>query len=203
MGVSHNESFAYNDWRITRSGNNVSSSGTASKFSSLYPLNKVIGSITGTVHGGFGWCSAYDEDYEERGDSLYCNLTATIYLVTAAGERTAIASATGSASRSGYLQCYASQTSASLNFNTANITDAQKAAYEYIQIGYTCSTSKSTAHVHQEGAFNNGGTANPSGSVTLTIRDTINVNYDGTDMTNLYFDSNEMSGLYYDGTKIF
>lgn len=72
-----------------------------------------------------------------------------------------------------------------------------------LQIEYTCSTSSSTAHVHQEGSFNNGDTGDPSGSASVTIRDTINVDYDGTEMTNLYFDGTEMTGLEYDGNVIF
>jgi len=204
MAVSHVENFNYSDWRISRSGNDVSSSGTSSKFSNLYPISKVLGSITASATGGYGWCSAYDEDYVERGDSLYCNLTVTIYLVAADGQRKiGVASATGSASRGGYLNCYNASTTGSLTFNTANITAEQRQLYESIQIGYSCSTSKSSAHVHQEGAFVNGGTGNPTGTASITIRDTINVDYDGTEMTNLYFDGSEMSGLTYDGNVIF
>ena len=204
MGVSHVETFGYNNWNVSRSGNNVSSGGTAVKTSPLYPLNKIIGNITASVTGGFGWCSAYGEDYHtEHGDSLYVNLTATVYLVALGGQRVAVASATGSAGRSGYLDCYSYATTGSLSFDTSNITAQQRAQFDNIQIEYTCSTSKSTAHVHQEGSFNNGGTGNPSGSASVTIRDTINVDYDGTEMTNLYFDGTEMTGLQYDGNVIF
>lgn len=203
MAVSHVESFIYNNWSISRSGVYVSSSGTGSKFSGLYPINKVIGNITASATGGYGWCSAYGSDRNEHGDSLYCNLTVTIYLVSRGGQRAGVASATGSAYRDGYLNCYAGATTGSLTFNTANITDQQKALYESIQIGYACSTSKSSAQVEQVGDFRNGGTGNPYGTASITIRDTINVDFDGIDLTNLYFDGSEMSGLNYDGTIIF
>lgn len=203
MAVSHVETFTYNNWSISRSGNNVSSSGTSSKLSNYYPISKVIGNITASATGGYGWCSAYGEDYNEHGDSLYCNLTVTIYLVAKNGQKIGVASATGSASRGGYLNCYNSATTGSLTFNTANITEQQKALYEYIQVGYSCSTSSSSAHVDKVGEFDNGGTGNPYGSASITVRDTINVNFDGTDLTNLYFDGNEMASLEYDGTIIF
>lgn len=208
MAVSHVENFNYSDWSITRdvhtSHVDLYSSGTASKLSRLYPISKAIGNITATVYGGFGWVSAYkDYDQHEDKDSLYCNLTVTIYLVTSNGQKIAVASATGSASRGGYLDCYNARTSQSLTFNTANITEQQRQLYEYIQIGYSCITSKSSGGCEKVGSFSNGGTGNPTGSASITIRDTINVNYDGTEMTNLYFDGNEMSGLRYDGNVIF
>ena len=204
--ATHVESFGYSDWRINRSGNNVSSAGSASKSSSLYPLNKVIGDIALSATGGFGWCSAYNEDYEERGDSLYCNLTVTAYLVKEDNTRYALPGATGSAYKSGYLDCYSHATTGT---RSITITDAQRAEYKYLQIVYSCSTSKSSAHVDQTGSFNNGGTGNPVGSATFTYRDDINVQLDGTTMTDLFFKDRgassfaEMRGLEFDGTQIF
>ena len=207
MSVSHVETFNYSDWRIRKevhtSHVDLFSSGTASKLSNLYPINKVLGNITATVYGGYGWCSAYDEDENEDSDTLYCNLTVTVYLVANTNQKIGVASATGSASRGGYLNCYNARTSASLTFDTSTITDEQKRLYEYIQIGYNCSTSKASGSCEKEGAFNNGGTGDPSGTASITVRDTINVDFDGTEMTNLYFDGNEMSGLTYDGNVIF
>lgn len=209
MAVSHVENFNYSDWSITRdvhtSHIDLYSSGTANKLSNLYPINKVLGSITATVYGGYGWCSAYkNSSYDEDSDSLYCNLTITVYLVTANGQqKIGVASATGSASRGGYLNCYNARTSANLSFDTSTITEQQKQLYDYIQIGYTCSTSKSSGSCRREGSFQNGSTGNPTGTASITVRDTINVDYDGTDMTNLYFDGVEMSSLEFDGNVIF
>lgn len=208
MAVSHVENFNYSDWSITKevhtSHVDLFSSGTAQKLSNLYPINKVMGNITATVYGGFGWCSAYkNSNNDEDSDTLYCNLTVTVYLVTGANQKIGVASATGSASRGGYLNCYNARTSANLSFDTSTITEQQRAMYDYIQIGYSCSTSKSSGSCRKEGAFNNGGVGNPTGTASITVRDTINVDYDGTDMTNLYLDGLEMSGLYYDGNVIF
>jgi len=209
MAVSHVENFNYSNWSITRDVHSdyvaLYSSGTANVLSNLYPINKVLGNITATVYGGYGWCSAYDDyDSHEVSDTLYCNLTVTIYLVTANGQqKIGVASATGSASRGGYLNCYNARTSQSLTFDTSTITDQQKSMYEYIQVGYSCSTSKSSGRCSKVGSFNNGDTGNPTGSAALTVRDTINVDYDGTELTNLYFDGVEMSSLEFDGNVIF
>lgn len=204
MAVSHVETFAYNNWTCSQNDNHISSSGTASKESSLYPISKVLGSITASVTGGYAWCAAYkDYDNNKDWDSLYCNLTITIYLVTANGQKIGVLSKTGSAGRGGELQCYDHATTESLTFNTENITAEQRALYDFIQIGYTCQTSKSSGSCERVGAFVNGGSGNPVGSASITIRDTINVDYDGVEMTSLYFDGTEMSSLEYDGTVIF
>ena len=204
MAVSHVETFAYNDWtiRVDR-GDEVTSSGTAEKYSPLYPINKVLGSIIASATGGYGWVSAYNSDYVEKGASLYCTLEVTVYLVSEANQRVPVLSARGAATRGGYLNEYNSATTGSLTFNTADITPEQKALYKYIQIGYKCTTSSSRVSVSRTGDFENGAGANPTGTASITIRDTINVDYDGTEMTNLYFDGTEMSGLQYNGNVIF
>ena len=209
--ATHVETFIYNDWRVTRSGNDVSSGGTASKLSALFPINKVLGVISLSATGGYGWCSAYDESYVERGDSLAVTLTAQAYLVDENNNRLAIpgAACSGSASRGGYLNQFNHATTGSASFDTANITEQQKQQYKYIQIGYSCVTSKSSAHVHQEGAFNNGETGNPSGTVSFTVRDSINISFDGDMMSDLFYKApagsafDQISALYYDGTQIF
>jgi hypothetical protein len=214
--ATHTESFTYNDWSITKDRHSdyveVDSSGTASKFSALFPIRHVIWTISATVTGGYGWVSAYtDEDADEEGASLYAELTVQLYLVTAGGSRTPIsgATATGSARRAGYLDCWSQETTDSFRFNTANLTESQKSSYAYLQVGYSCSGNKSHAEVDRYGEFNNGGTHNPSGSCTLTIRDNTNVQHRNsssasyTSITDLYADNKYMDGLIYDGSRIY
>lgn len=205
MSVSHVENFNYSDWRISVSqGDDVYSSGTSPKTSNLYPISKVIGNITASVTGGYGWIAAYVQgESNPVGTSLYCVLKATLYLVASNNQRIAVASASGSAGRGGTLNVYEHATTGTLTFDTSTLTEEQKRLYEAFQIEYECTTSSSHVHIDRIGAFADGRGASPTGTASITIRDTINVDYDEVEMTNLFFDGDEMSGLYFDGNPIF
>lgn len=206
--VTHVENFDYADWSITRvvssSKITVYSSGTATKTSPLYPVNKIVGDVSASVYGGYGWASAYvDSDNNEEGCSLAASLTANIYLVTEGGQRISKASGTGSAYKGGYLNLYANRTSATAVYNINNMTAEEKSIYKYVQIEYTCVTTNRDQDVDRYGAFENGDTKNPVGSATVTIRDSINTFLDGTEMEDLYYDGDQIDMLYFDGNIVF
>ena len=208
MAQSHVETFTYNNWNISRETHSdhmdVYSSGTATKTSDLFPISKVLGTITASVTGGYGWVSCYKNyNNDEHGVDLYCNLAVNIYLVTSGNVRQSIASATGSARKGGYLNLYNSATSQSCSFNVANLTAEQKASYEYFQIEYRCTTSSSHQSCSKVGAFANGGDGDPSGTASITIRDSINTFLDETEMDGLFYDGREIGSMQFDGVTIF
>lgn len=210
--ATHSESFAYNNWTITTDAHTyyveANSSGLASKTSSKFLLNHIVGSISARVTGGFGWVSAYeDEDAHEDSNSLRCILTVDLYLEKSNGQVVKVATATGSAERDGYLNEYSKATSDSFTYTP---TAADRANYKYMYLVYTCTTSSShvEANRYDGSTFWNQGKANPSGAAAFTVRDNINVVFKdlagtSTTMADLTYDSVDIRALSYNGSSIF
>lgn len=216
---THNENFIYNDWSVTwdwygQDGTDVvrlRSSGTTTKASDLYDINKVQSvTISGTnnrVAGGYGWLSAITKTSGGNivGTSLYVNLTATIYLVESDGTtKVQKASATGSAARGGSLSQYDHPTYGECNYT---ITNEDRANYKYVQIIYTASTSNSSVTLTKaysgSGSFDAHGQGNPYCNALITIIDNIPVTINGTQLEAMKIDSSTVSSLKYNGTTIY
>lgn len=212
MATSHSESLSYpsGTWKLQRETHSSSmvatSSGTKTRSSALIPINQITGTVSARFVGGYAWIAAHDDEGETPDD--YCatisvTLTLYIYLVNSNGERYQLAKKAAAPSRGGFLNLYDRASAVTYSFDTSQITAEQKQLYRYVQFEFTISSSASSVSCKRKGSYENGGSANPNGSVTWYVRDTINVDFDGTEMTNLYFDGNEMGSLYYDGNAIF
>ena len=207
--ATHSESFSYSNWSITydphTSHLDMYSSGTATKTSSRFLLNHLSGTLSATVYGGFGWVAGQYDMVEEL-SSLKCDLTVGVYLVKSNGTRTLVKSATGSGydDGTGTHSGYNNRTSASLTYTP---TAAERAAYTYFEVVFTCTTSDSSISQRRNDAFENHNLANPSGTCSFNIRDNINVVFvhggTSTTMTDLIEDGTDIQSLRYNGSVIY
>lgn len=209
MGTE-NRTFEYkNRWTNRYSGYDrdiyVTSSGTSKLTSEAYPIQKVV-SVYASVTGGWGWIATYPswDEGSLHGASLKTDITVSIYLVKSDGSRKSVASATGSAGRGGTLNGYDHSTTNTCSYT---ITPSDIQTYSSVVVEYTVGSSASQVSMEKaySGTFEDGATANPSGTSTITLKTTIPVTYNnGSELEAItYNNSVNVSALNYGGTPIY
>lgn len=214
MATTHLDYYNYTDWtnRFSYYGQDdtyviqILSSGTSSKVSQLYDISRVQKLSNMKVTGGYGWITTMTSGSGGSivGNSLYTTLTVTVHLVAADGvTKTLIGSATGSATRGGNLNLYDHSTTGTISDYI--ITDADRQNYKYVQITYGCSTSSSSVSLKKAyaGTYEDKGTGNPTGTVTLTMIDHLNTKLDGTYVFDMTMDGTTIEAMNYDEESIF
>ena len=210
--MTHEELFEYANWSIRRLADPhelfVYSSGTATKTSNKYPLKYVVGTIEASVTGGYGWISAYDENYEETNHNslmVYCKVS--ICIEKEDGTRLEKATATGKANRAGRLNEFSQQTTETASFDTDTLTAAEREAYPYLRIIYTAGTSHASVSCDRYDAYMNGGDADPWGTCSFDYRDDINTLFDNIRLTDLKYltgsDTTDIRYMEFDDNPIF